>query len=275
MTTGLRNRMLADIRSAGLAASTQEVYIHSVRGLAAYYWRSPDMLSEAGVRAIRGALPHGALLERFLSGALPHGALLERYMGGTVGMLAVLHTWTQQLLYHPHVHCPMSIARCPLPGDWRRHRGRLLASGASKLSASLSRPGEARARQAHGRTRQALPRAGLAQGGPAEAMGCPLHTVRIRLRMRIFQSGKLALASLRGEGADAVLRYLARYVFRTAITSSRIESLDGDRVTFRHKHRASNRWRRTCWRRTRLAGHEFMRRFLQHVLQVRSSSAVR
>ncbi len=37
MTTGLRNRMLADIRSAGLAASTQEVYIHSVRGLAAYY----------------------------------------------------------------------------------------------------------------------------------------------------------------------------------------------------------------------------------------------
>ncbi len=62
MATGLRNRMLADIRSAGLAASTQEVYIHSVRGLAAYYWRSPDMLSEAGVRAIRGAL-----LERSIS----------------------------------------------------------------------------------------------------------------------------------------------------------------------------------------------------------------
>jgi hypothetical protein len=28
-----------------------------------------------------------------------------RYVGGTVGVLAVLHTWTQQLLYHPHVHC--------------------------------------------------------------------------------------------------------------------------------------------------------------------------
>jgi hypothetical protein len=28
-----------------------------------------------------------------------------RYVGGTVGILAVLHTWTQQLLYHPHVHC--------------------------------------------------------------------------------------------------------------------------------------------------------------------------
>ena len=50
MTTELRNRMIADMKSAGLAASTQEVYIHSVRALAAYYRRSPDLLSEAEVR---------------------------------------------------------------------------------------------------------------------------------------------------------------------------------------------------------------------------------
>ena len=50
MTTELRNRMIADMRSAGLAASTQEVYIHGVRGLAGYYRRSPDLLSEAEVR---------------------------------------------------------------------------------------------------------------------------------------------------------------------------------------------------------------------------------
>ena len=29
----------------------------------------------------------------------------RRFVGGTVGVLAVLHTWTQQLVYHPHVHC--------------------------------------------------------------------------------------------------------------------------------------------------------------------------
>ena len=29
----------------------------------------------------------------------------KRYVGATVGVLAVLHTWTQQLVYHPHVHC--------------------------------------------------------------------------------------------------------------------------------------------------------------------------
>lgn len=51
MTTALRSRMIADMTSAGLAASTQQVYIHGVRGLAAYYRRSPDLLSEAEVRS--------------------------------------------------------------------------------------------------------------------------------------------------------------------------------------------------------------------------------
>ena len=64
-----------------------------------------------------------------------------------------------------------------------------------------------------------------------------------------------------GDGADAVLEYLARYVYRVAITNDRIVGLDDAGVTIRHKDRASGRWRHT-----RLTGHEFMRRFLQHVL---------
>jgi Putative transposase len=58
-----------------------------------------------------------------------------------------------------------------------------------------------------------------------------------------------------------VLRYLARYVHRVAITNSRIVAFDERFVTIRYKERKSSRWR-TC----RLSGHEFMRRFLQHVL---------
>ena len=64
-----------------------------------------------------------------------------------------------------------------------------------------------------------------------------------------------------GEGEQAVLDYLARYVFRVAITNTRIVGLDDEAVTIRHKDRTSNRWRTT-----RIPGHEFMRRFLQHVL---------
>ena len=64
-----------------------------------------------------------------------------------------------------------------------------------------------------------------------------------------------------GDGADAVLEYLARYVYRVAITNGRIVGLDDTGVTIRHKERASGRWLNV-----RLTGHEFMRRFLQHVL---------
>ena len=46
----LRERMVADMRSQGLSASTQEVYLQGVKGLAAYYRRSPDQLDEKDVR---------------------------------------------------------------------------------------------------------------------------------------------------------------------------------------------------------------------------------
>ena len=58
-----------------------------------------------------------------------------------------------------------------------------------------------------------------------------------------------------------MLRYLARYVFRIAITNTRIVALDDRTVTIKYRQRKSSRWR-TC----RMHGHEFLRRFLQHVL---------
>ena len=64
-----------------------------------------------------------------------------------------------------------------------------------------------------------------------------------------------------GDGEQAVLDYLARYVFRVALTNARIVRLDDETVTIQYKDRKTGR-ARTC----RLSGHEFMRRFLQHVL---------
>jgi len=47
----LRERMIADMTTAGFSASTKEVYVQGVRGLAAYYGRSPGQLSEVEVRS--------------------------------------------------------------------------------------------------------------------------------------------------------------------------------------------------------------------------------
>jgi hypothetical protein len=64
-----------------------------------------------------------------------------------------------------------------------------------------------------------------------------------------------------GQGESAVLDYLARYVHRIAIANRRILAMDERTVTFRYKDR-----KRQQWCTGTLTGHEFMRRFLQHVL---------
>ena len=64
-----------------------------------------------------------------------------------------------------------------------------------------------------------------------------------------------------GEGQQAALDYLARYAFRIAITNNRILAVDHETVTYRYKDRAADRHRNET-----VSGHEFIRRFLQHVL---------
>jgi hypothetical protein len=63
-------------------------------------------------------------------------------------------------------------------------------------------------------------------------------------------------------GPEQVLKYLARYTHRVAISNSRLVALDGDRVTFRYKDYADARRHKTMT----LTAHEFIRRYLQHVL---------
>ena len=158
----------------------------------------------------------------------------RRFVGGTVGVLAVLHTWTQQLLYHPHVHCLVTGGGVSADGSsWHPARRAFLVP--SKALANLVR-------------------------GKLKAMLRDRRPDIVLPYSTWFKPWVVHITPW-GEGEHAVLDYLARYVFRVAITNARIADLDNADVTIRYKQRKSARWR-TC----RIAGDEFMRRFLQHVL---------
>jgi hypothetical protein len=158
----------------------------------------------------------------------------KRYVGGTVGVLGVLHTWTQQLLYHPHVHCLVTGSGVSEDGQsWFTARRSYLV------------PTKALARLVRSKLR-----ATLAKRRPD-----------LNIPMAVWRKPWVVHCTAWGDGADPVLAYLARYVYRVALTNNRIAGLDDNGVTIRHKERASGHWRTT-----RLTGHEFMRRFLQHVL---------
>jgi len=175
-----------------------------------------------------------ALLMKAAAEAIIELAADPKYVGGTVGVLAVLHTWTQQMVYHPHVHCLVTGGGVSADGRfWRPARRNFLV------------PVKALAKLVRGKLRAALAR----------------KRPDLTIPENVWRMPWIVHATAWGRGEQAVLDYLARYVFRIAITKSRIAGLDDEGVTIRHKVRKSNRWRTT-----RLGGHEFMRRFLTHVL---------
>ena len=156
------------------------------------------------------------------------------YLGGTVGMLAVLHTWTRTLVYQPHVHCLVpGGALAPDGVTWRRARGQYL-----------------------------VPVRALSVGFRARFL---LRLTRLLpdviVPATVWKRPLVVYAKPTVQGADFVLRYLARHVHRAAITDARIVRLEATTVTFRYQDAQAR-----AWRTVTLSGEEFLRRFLQHVL---------
>jgi len=84
---------------------------------------------------------------------------------------------------------------------------------------------------------------------------------QVRFPASVWQKQWVVYSKPAVQGADKVLRYLARYVHRVAIANSRILSIDNGQVQFRYKDS-----RQKAWKTMTLPAEEFIRRFLQHVL---------
>ena len=159
-----------------------------------------------------------------------------RHLGATPGILAVLHTWTGMLTYHPHVHCLVTAGGVSPDGkDWIATRPGFFLP-VRVLSRHL--------RQLFQRT--------LKRRHPE---------LFDRVPAGVWKQEWVVHCVPWDQGQRGVLDYLARYVFRIAITQRRILAMDDQTVTFQYKDRKADR-QRTC----RLEGVEFVRRFLQHVL---------
>ncbi len=175
---------------------------------------------------------YGALL-RASAGAMQKLAWDKRILGGRIGVLSILHTWTRDLRYHPHVHClvpavGVSDAGEAVPAKWK---GFLFPVRA------LSRLFRGEFRKA---LRGKLPEADIPRG--------------------VWRQEWVVHCKPVGEGKTA-LKYLAPYVFRVALSNRRLVKMEGDQVTFRYKDSRSGETR--YWT---LTAEAFLHRFLQHVL---------
>ena len=191
----------------------------------------PDALHDA-LRSNQTRL-YGALMQA-AGQSLVELAADPHYVGGTVGLLAVLHTWGRTLTYHPHVHCLVTGGGLdPKTQEWRAARPDYLVP-VKALSLLFRR-----------RFRERL--------GPI------LGTLKIPAC--VWRIPWVVHCEPVAGGPERVLNYLAGYVYRIAISDQRILSAENGQVAFRYQDTRDHQFKIMT-----LAAHEFIRRYLQHVL---------
>jgi hypothetical protein len=163
----------------------------------------------------------------------------ERHLGAIIGITTVLHTWTRDLRFHPHVHCIVTGGGLAVGGKrWIPTRRGFLF------------PVRVLSRLFRGKLLGALARA-------IDVKALELGDVDFPRLRRQLRSREWVVYSKRPFGGpEHVLRYLGRYTHRVGISNQRLLSVDEVGVRFRTRGEKN----------VYLQGGEFIRRFLQHVL---------
>ena len=176
-----------------------------------------------------------------------------KYLGGNIGFIGILHTWGQNLMDHPHLHCIVPGGGLSLDsGHWifskkgffipvkvlsRLFRGKFLAylkdsyvDGKLKLCGSIKELGE------------------------KENFGVFLDS--------LYKREWIVYSKPSFKKPEHVLEYLGRYTHRVAITNNRILDIENGKVTFKYKdYKEDNKNKKVT-----LEAEEFIRRFMLHVL---------
>ena len=169
-----------------------------------------------------------------------------RHLGARIGLLAILHTWGQNLCLHPHVHCIVPGGGVGPDGKWRSCR------------AGFFLPVRVLSRVFRGKFTDLLKRARTR----GRLVGVDDHRAFDALINAAVKHEWVVYAKPPFGGPAQVLKYLSRYTHRIAISNRRLLSIDDKSVTFRWKDYARGNRPRTMT----LEGGEFLRRFLMHAV---------
>ena len=176
-----------------------------------------------------------------------------RHLGARIGFLAVLHTWGQNLNYHPHLHCVVPGGGIALDQRrWISCRQQFLFP--VKVLSRLFRA------KFVAYLKTAFRDGKLGFHGQLKSLSERRNFVE--WLSRVAGTEWVVYAKPPFGGPRQVLKYLARYTHRVAISNQRLISLENDRVTFRWKNYARGNQPATMT----LQAVEFVRRFLLHVL---------
>jgi hypothetical protein len=202
--------------------------------------------AELGELALSNPAAIYNLLMQSASTTLREVAANPKRLGAQVGVLMVLHTWGQNLHHHPHVHCVVTGGglSCNAKGEVD------VAPRWVSCRPGFFLPVRVLSRVFRGKFLAGL-RALAAQG-----------KVRLPDLGPLYAKDWVVYAKPPFGGPEQVLKYLARYTHRVALSNHRLVKLAEGRVTFRYHDYADSRKEKLLT----LSAEEFLRRFVQHVL---------
>lgn len=222
------------------ANRTRHAYYRQLRLLHEHFALDPALIAETQLRddflfvkLEKHWKPKSILFLAAVSGALSEKLATAKGLRATVnGFTAVLHTWNQQLGFHPHIHCLV-------PGAGLDDRGRFVRVKDPDFLVHLP----------------------LLQAAFRQHLRELLHRHDWQVDPEVWAKEWGVHIQPAGNGASA-LKYLGNYVARTAISDARLVRVGEDTVTFRWKNRDAAHRTEICT----LPGVEFVARYLRHVL---------
>lgn len=193
------------------------------------------------------------LLMQSSSDAVKDVASRKEYLGCTPGIVSVLHTWGQKLDLHPHVHMLVAGGGLRNPAEFCRSRNDHFFCPEGKIAGAF--------REFFLKGLKDLRNSNeLIYTGFAESLRN--HYTFEELLTKLYKTEWNAFVKETFNGNGNAITYLSRYAYRTAISNSRIVSVEPKGVTMTYKDYSDGGKEKTML----LDGEEFIRRFLLHVL---------
>jgi hypothetical protein len=193
------------------------------------------------------------ILFKVVSETLKELAKDPAHLGAEIGFIALLHTWSQTLIDHPHIHCIVTGGGLSLDGKrWISCKKKFFIP--VKILSRLFR-GKflAYLREAHDSGKLLFP------GKIAHLKGKPAFEALVT---DLYRHEWVVYCKPPFKNAETVIDYLGRYTHRVALSNDRIVKLEGDRVTIRYRDSDDS----DTIKCMTLNAFEFIRRFLLHIL---------
>lgn len=203
--------------------------------------------------ALRNQKEVYSLLFKAAAETLSELAIDPKYLGAQIGFISVLHTWGQNLMDHPHLHCIVPGGGLSLDGThWMNSRKKFFIP-VKVLSKKFRGKFLAYLKEAYGNNKLKFP-------GQIESLGQKRNFQG--LIDRLYQVSWVVYCKPPFKSPYHVLRYLGRYTHRVAISNNRITNISNGQVSFKWRDYKDHNHNKLM----ALEATEFIRRFLLHVL---------